>query len=461
MGVAPVGNRRGLPRFGRAVVFVVATGCGMRTPLNPSAGAGGGPLAAAIAGQVAGGAGTSEVAVGSSGTGGGGNSGDFLGSGGSGGRGGTPSAGGTTEVGGGVVQSGGTVGSEGGMFGSGGSSHTGGVGGLAGMLGTGGVVPSGGTPASGGTGGAASTARSGSSCTTNADCPSGSTCCDGSSESCDGTRLPSGDATDSGEFVVSSDGLTVTDTITGLVWQMEGWSARAGCNTDSTQLTCTLAEGKAYCSGLSLSGFSDWRLPAVHEFDTLVDLAQADPAIDMALFPYPNTASLDYWTSSPSATSSGNAWELDFDFGYSIEDAVGRLRGVRCVRGARCYPASRFVGSNGFVTDKLTGLVWQLLASSKDMTWSDAKSYCSTVGSGFRLPALKELESLVDLTVTSSPTINQTAFPNTQVDMYWTSSQLAGRPDSRWIVSFGDGSSGSASVGVGQYAEVARVRCVR
>ena len=109
---------------------------------------------------------------------------------------------------------------------------------------------------------------------------------------CDGTRLKAGDGVNSGEFVVGADGLTVTDTITGLVWQRDGSGARSGCG-GSGNLTCTSAEAKAYCASLTLSGQSVWRLPGVMELVTLVDFTAENPTIDQTVFP--NTPS-DYFS---------------------------------------------------------------------------------------------------------------------------------------------------------------------
>ena len=126
---------------------------------------------------------------------------------------------------------------------------------------------------------------------------------------------------------------------------------------------------------------------------------------------------------------------------------------MRCVRGARCYPAARFVVSKGLVTDTLTNLVWQQQASTWDMTLINARYYCP---SGFRLPTLKELESIADLTVNSAPTINQAAFPNTPVRGYWTSSPY---PYNRLIQVFCVGFNGGAN---GNYNvdDSSGVRCV-
>ena len=120
----------------------------------------------------------------------------------------------------------------------------------------------------------------------------------------------------------------------------------------------------------------------------------------------------------------------------------------------RCYPTTRFaVLAGGLVRDTLTQLVWQQTASSTTMNWADAKTYCSSVG--LRLPTVKELDSLVDLTVTSGATIDPTAFPNTPAEWFWTSSP-PGSPSHAWFVSFSDGSSGADVITDSSY-----VRCVR
>ena len=78
------------------------------------------------------------------------------------------------------------------------------------------------------------------------------------------------------------------------------------------------------------------------------------------------------------------------------------------------------------------------------MTWADAQSYCSSLvsgGSGFRLPTLKELDSLVDPTVPSGPTLDKTTFPSTETNVYWTSSPVGPDVSSSGRALFGDFSS--------------------
>ena len=124
----------------------------------------------------------------------------------------------------------------------------------------------------------------------------------------------------------------------------------------------------------------------------------------------------------------------------------------------RCYPTSRFVVlPDGLVRDTLTKLVWQQQASATTMTWADAKSYCSAAGSGFRLPTVKELESIVDATVAPpGPTIDPIAFPNTPAEVFWTSSPYAGSSAFAWNLVFFNGNSSYNDVDHDN-----RVRCVR
>jgi len=412
-------------------------------------------------------------------TDGAGDGGGIIGSGGSGGTfatGGIPAADAallSPDMGMGIPGTGGMAGggvvSAGGIGSLGGGTGGDGVPAMGGMAGGGGSVPGGASGIAGATGNGP---VFGMSCTTNGDCPSGSTCCDGSSESCDGTRLPSGDGTNSGEFVVSVDGSTVTDTITGLVWQSDGSGARSGCNggvngAGSGNLTCTWSEAQAYCAGLSLGGLSGWRLPAVKELSTIVDLTRDTPSIDQ--FAFPNTPSYWFWTSSPHASPRGSAasW-VDFGGGACQYTSWVELSfWTRCVRGSRCYPTSRFLLlPSGLVQDMLTGLVWQQDgsgtragcsgSSNLTCTWAEAQAYCTEPESGLRLPTVKELLSIVDDTVASGPTINQTAFPNTPTDFFWTSSPCDIPSGDSWIVDFGSGSSNNSDVGASN-----RVRCVR
>jgi hypothetical protein len=120
-------------------------------------------------------------------------------------------------------------------------------------------------------------------------------------------------------YTNNGDG-TVTDNVTGLIWQSPG-----------PTLTYSQAGAIAYCGGLNLGGFTDWRVPAIIELFSLVDLSAAAPTINSTYFP--GTVAGIYWSSTPSAGPVGNAWTVTFMVGLmSPNQAVTSLGSVRCVR---------------------------------------------------------------------------------------------------------------------------------
>ena len=67
------------------------------------------------------------------------------------------------------------------------------------------------------------------------------------------------------------------------------------------------------------------------------------------------------------------------------------------------------------------------------MGWWDATSDCP---SDFRLPTMRELVSIVDLTVSSGARIDQKMFPGMPSGEFWTSSRSAEIPNWAWAVNF-------------------------
>lgn len=122
-------------------------------------------------------------------------------------------------------------------------------------------------------------------------------------------------------------------------------------------------------------------------------------------------------------------------------------------------PPDRYMvdASAGLVTDLRTGLIWQQAANANTYTWEQAGTYCRglRVGltSGFRVPSLKELLTLVDPT-RARPAIDIKAFPNTPAEWFWTMSNSASAGPA--AVSFATGGSGFYRT-----TEPLRVRCVR
>lgn len=125
-------------------------------------------------------------------------------------------------------------------------------------------------------------------------------------------------------------------------------------------------------------------------------------------------------------------------------------------------PAGRYTISGGMVTDTETELVWQQTAPAGGYTWANAKTYCASVGAtlggtGWRLPTMKELQTIVDDSRTN-PSIDPTAFPGTESLGFWSSSPLAGLSSSAWLINF---NSGNTINNATDPSDTFAVRCVR
>jgi hypothetical protein len=121
-------------------------------------------------------------------------------------------------------------------------------------------------------------------------------------------------------------------------------------------------------------------------------------------------------------------------------------------------PAGRYTTSGGTVYDTKTKLTWQQAVAPGTYTWAGAKTYCAglnLVGTGWRLPTIKELQTIVDDSQ-ANPAIDQTAFPSTPADWFWSSSPLAGSSSVAWGVYFNSGDTDYGDVSYTNY-----VRCVR
>lgn len=110
---------------------------------------------------------------------------------------------------------------------------------------------------------------------------------------------------------------------------------------------------------------------------------------------------------------------------------------------------ARFRPDGTVVYDANTGLSWEQVPQTTPRTLMDAAAYCAALGASFRLPNMKELQTVVDRS-RSSPAVDTSVFETVQPTTYWTSTTLADQPSTSWQVEFGLGAS-TFSSGTGSH----------
>lgn len=224
---------------------------------------------------------------------------------------------------------------------------------------------------------------------------------------------------------------TITDLNTGLMWQSDPGSKK------------TLALAVANAPKCNTAGYTDWRLPTIKELYSLILFSGTDPDpmsnsssrqrpfIDTKYFKfqYGNQQKGERIIDSQFATATkyiSTTMRADETM-FGVNFADGRIKGypvkdprsradkkffVLYVRGNTDYGKNDFTDNDdGTVTDKATGLMWMKFDSgylkagkNKDgkLNWSQALEWAENLKyarySDWRVPNVKELQSIVDYT---------------------------------------------------------------
>lgn len=281
------------------------------------------------------------------------------------------------------------------------------------------------------------------------------------------------------KYVRSPDGRTVRDEVTGLTWQQSPDTDGDGRVTRADKLTWEqMQDLPAKLNAAKFGGFTDWRLPTIKELYSLFDCRGVDPSgyqgtdtsglrpfIDTNFFgfAYGDVSAgmriIDSQYGSCTKYVGQSARGGSKVFGVNFPD--GRIKGydqqmpggdrkfmffVQCVRGNPAYGKNDFVDNrDGTVTDRATGLTWSKGDSAKGLNWQAALAWVQQKNAekflghaDWRLPTIKELQSIVDYTrapdVTKSPAIDPvftcTAIKNEHGDAdwgyYWSGTTHAG-----------------------------------
>ncbi|MDD2799077.1 MAG: DUF1566 domain-containing protein [Bacteroidales bacterium] len=255
-------------------------------------------------------------------------------------------------------------------------------------------------------------------------------------------------------YTDNGDG-TVTDNVTGLMWQKEM----------GTKINYKSAFTKA--DTLTLGGYSDWRVPTIKELYSLIlftgsvrGAVAIDKFIDTNYFNQPlgdtsiGEREIDAQTWSSTQYKGVTMYNDSTIFGVNFID--GRIKGYpkyqpgsgntipksmyfRMVRGNKDYGKNNFIENNdGTISDFATGLMWQKADDGQTRNWENALSYAEGLElaghSDWRLPNAKELQSIVDYnrspSYTQSPAIDPIFSTSSMVDpdgvagqypYFWTS----------------------------------------
>ena len=125
------------------------------------------------------------------------------------------------------------------------------------------------------------------------------------------------------------------------------------------------------------------------------------------------------------------------------------------------------LGDGSEVRDTRTGLVWKRCAFGQswdgsscsgfpsNRNWAAALAVAVNAGEGWRLPSVRELQSIVEF-CRHDPAINLQVFPNTFTFDVWTSSPYVGLPGGALVVDFQNGRSSWSNKGINRSVRLVR-----
>ena len=150
----------------------------------------------------------------------------------------------------------------------------------------------------------------------------------------------------------------------------------------------------------------DWRLPSRRELFSLLSHQHVNPALAQG-HPFLNVFPGYYWTATTCARLPGQAWVIHLGGARVYRDMKHRACLVWPVAGPRReerISGPRFGSDGPSVQDLWTGLCWAPAARAP-LSWEDALHAAAALNSAdhagrrrWRLPNIRELESLLDLT---------------------------------------------------------------
>lgn len=273
---------------------------------------------------------------------------------------------------------------------------------------------------------------------------------------------------------------TVIDSRSGLMWTRD-----AGLES----FPMTWAEALAWVRHMNerkLFGYADWRLPNRRELFSLISHRTINPALPEG-HPFINVFHGYYWSSTTCRRLPDQAWYIHLGGARVFKGMKHGSYLVWPVRAAgetactiyrtgqqRCYthdgretacagsgqdgdtqsgrpwPQARFSDEGETVFDRMTGLIWERTAdhTGSPVNWEQAQAAVQSANarnlhgaSNWRLPTVRELESLCDMD-SHSPALPR-SHPFTQIQKYyWSATTSRYDPQYAWTLYTQDGAIG-------------------
>lgn len=241
-------------------------------------------------------------------------------------------------------------------------------------------------------------------------------------------------------------GGTVKDRRTGLVWAQ---------NAGLADFPLTWEESFEFVREMNrkqFSGRSDWKLPGRDDLFSLLSHQHVNPSLPEH-HPFLNTFNGYYWTSTQCARLPDQAWYV-------------HMGGARIYRGMKhgsymAWPVAgsqsggtvaeaRFTASGHVFYDRLTRRTWldDTRPGDGPLSWQQALDRIKVINEDvvensrhWRLPNIRELESLVDLTA-HSPALAPGCPVRRPEEGYWSATTSLYEPGYAWVLYTRDGAIG-------------------
>jgi hypothetical protein len=268
---------------------------------------------------------------------------------------------------------------------------------------------------------------------------------------------------------------TVIDRLTGLMW------TRDSCPGEFPMAWREARECFAEFNRTGFLGHRDWRMPARSELFSLVSHARINPALPREA-PFENVFPGYYWTMSTCSGLENQAWYLhlggarvfrgmkhgsymvwpvrstrppgdgsaDSDMAVDRQGPMHHRLKLVSIDESKTGAEKRFLSRANRIHDRRTGLIWLKMTdpSRGAVSWPEALERIRDLNAGqstgsndWRLPNIRELESLIDISRHHPALADRHPF-GTVPEGCWSSTTSVYEPRYAWVVYWKDGAVG-------------------